>query len=178
MAKGPDIPQLDFELPADWRTVTVGDVTGGNRQTIDPQNFADEEFDYYSIPAYQDGELPARATGRSILSVKQIVEHGAVLFGKLNPRVHKVWRVDHPSPRRKIATTEFIVLNPHKDAMDSEFLYFLCWTNHVLSAAKELVSGSTPSRQRVDVTAFRRLPIPLPPLQEQRAIAYALRTVQ
>lgn len=178
MAKATEIPQLDFDVPSEWRTVSVGEVTSGSRRTIDPQDFADEEFDYYSIPAYQDGQSPAQAIGSTILSVKQVVEDGAVLFGKLNPRVHKVWRVNHPSQRRKIATTEFIVLNPYKDAVDSEFLYFLCWTNHVLSAAKELVSGSTPSRQRVDVSAFRRLPIPLPPLQEQRAIAHVLRTVQ
>jgi type I restriction enzyme S subunit len=44
--------------------------------------------------------------------------------------------------------------------------------------AQELVSGSTPSRQRVDAQSFLDIPVPLPPLPEQRAIAGVLRTVQ
>jgi len=105
------------------------------------------------------------------------VEEGTVLFGKLNPRVPKVWLVE-ASERRKIASTEFIPLFPVKERILSDFLYFLCWSDYIMSRAQELVSGSTPSRQRVDVEAFLQLSIPLPPLPEQRAIAHVLRTVQ
>jgi len=44
--------------------------------------------------------------------------------------------------------------------------------------AKTLVSGSTPSRQRVDPKAFYQIQVPVPPLSEQRRIAHFLNTVQ
>src|SRR5258706_8000728 len=47
-----------------------------------------------------------------------------------------------------------------------------------VSEAQRLVSGSTPSRQRIDPSAFYEIEIPLPPLDEQRAITFALDTVQ
>ncbi|BCP66523.1 hypothetical protein TthHB5018_14570 [Thermus thermophilus] len=56
-------------------------------------------------------------------------------------------------------------------------MYHLVWSDYVLRKAQELVSGSTPSRQRVDAKAFFNLPIPLPPLDEQREIARMLQVV-
>ena len=44
--------------------------------------------------------------------------------------------------------------------------------------AKALVSGSTPSRQRVDPKSFYRIAVPLPPIDEQRKIAAVLELAQ
>jgi type I restriction enzyme S subunit len=164
-------------LPAHWRVVRLGEVVYHVRDTINPMSYPDERFEYYSIPAYQGGQQPALETGREIRSVKIVVQSGTVLFGKLNPRVPKIWLVESASPRRKIASTEFIALVPNYVQLDSSFLYFLSWTPFVLSKAQELIAGSTPSRQRVDVRAFLQLPIPLPPLSEQREIARMLQAV-
>ena len=80
-------------------------------------------------------------------------------------------------PSRKIASTEFIALEPRTTVTTSGFLYYLAWSNYVLPKAQEIVSGSTPSRQRIDVQAFFQLPIPIPPLPEQRQIAEILQVV-
>src|ERR1700737_3016534 len=160
-----------------WRTLQLRGLADSSRKAIDPQEFPHEEFDYYSIPAYQASGKPARVLGRTVLSSKIVVEPGMVLFGKLNPRVPKVWRVSE-SPRRKIASTEFIALAPRTEIADGEFLYFLCRSDDVMTTAQGLVSGSTPSRQRVDVRAFLEIPVPVPPLIEQHAIANALSIAQ
>ncbi|GIV04161.1 MAG: hypothetical protein KatS3mg015_2991 [Fimbriimonadales bacterium] len=165
-------------LPGEWEVVRLGEVVQHTRETVDPMDHPDEHFDYYSIPAYQNGQRPVLERGREIRSTKIVVQPGSVLFGKLNPRVPKVWRVESPSGRRKIASTEFIPLVPSPARLDSCFLYFLSWSSFVLGRAQELIAGSTPSRQRVDAGAFLQLPVPLPPLPEQRAIAHVLRTVQ
>jgi type I restriction enzyme S subunit len=44
--------------------------------------------------------------------------------------------------------------------------------------AQGLVSGSTPSRQRVDARAFFEIVVPLPALSEQRRIAQVLSAIQ
>jgi type I restriction enzyme S subunit len=100
------------------------------------------------------------------------------MFGRLNPRVPKIWRVLSESERRKIASTEFIALIPKTEKTDRDYLYYLLGSNYVLPRSQELVSGSTPSRQRTDIRSFLRIPVPLPPLPEQRRIAGALRTIQ
>ena len=47
-----------------------------------------------------------------------------------------------------------------------------------MPVAKTLVSGSTPSRQRVDPKSFYQIRVPLPPCPEQKKIAHVLSTVQ
>jgi type I restriction enzyme, S subunit len=144
---------------------------------MNPALNADEQFEYYSIPAYQVDQRPTLARGREIGSSKLLLQSGTILFGKLNPRVEKVWRVGNYTELRKIGSTEWLPLIP-RDDVDEHFLYFLMWSEHVMPKAKALVSGSTPSRQRVDPRSFYRIEAPLPLLPEQRKIASVLGLVQ
>jgi type I restriction enzyme, S subunit len=157
--------------------MTLGEFDNAKRHTVDPSQYPDEEFEYYSIPAYQAGQSPIITKGAEIASTKLLLEPQSVLFGKLNPRVEKVWRVRAKSGLRQIGSTEWLPIVPN-GKIDVDFLYFLCWSDHVMQVAKGQVSGSTPSRQRVDPTAFYRIRVPLPPPDEQRQIALVLSAVQ
>lgn len=139
---------------------------------INPADAPNEDFEYYSIPAYKAG-APIVVRGSTILSQKQLIPEKCVLFGKLNPRVEKVWFVDSASRHRRLASTEWIVLNP-TSSVDQGFLYFVLWSDWVMPSAQGLVSGSTPSRERVDPSAFYQIEIPVPPVLEQRRIATIL----
>jgi len=165
------------ELPSDWNIVTLGECHSGHKSNINPQDYPDEIFEYYSIPAFQEGEHPVVVEGRKILSQKIIVENNTVLFGKLNPRVEKVWRVQSSSESRKIGSTEWLPIAPVK-GVDSSFIYFLEYSSFVMPVAQALVSGSTPSRQRVDPSAFYKIVVPSPPLPEQKKIAAVLSAIQ
>ena len=168
---------MQLELPPTWRLAALGDLDSGNRRTIDPGQHPRESFEYYSIPAYQEGQAPLTTKGVEIASAKLVLEPRSVLFGKLNPRVEKVWRVRASSGLRQIGSTEWLPIVPN-GTVDPDFLYFLCWSDQVMYVAKGQVSGSTPSRQRVDPAAFYRIRVPLPPLDEQRQIAAVLSLVQ
>jgi type I restriction enzyme S subunit len=141
---------------------------------LDPRAFPDEIFEYYSIPAFFEQERPLLTPGREILSAKLILQPGTVLFGKLNPRVEKVWKVGNYSPHRKIGTTEWFPILPDKSRVHPDFLFYLLKSQHVMPRAQSLVSGSTPSRERVDAQSFYALDVPLPPLPEQESIAAVL----
>ena len=164
-------------LPDDWEFSTLGDLNTRKAPTLNPKDFVDETFEYYSIPDFQRDQCPSLTNGGAIESSKLLLKPKTVLFGKLNPRVEKVWRVAESPEFRQIGSTEWITILPN-DRVDADFLYFLEWSDHVMSIAKTLVSGSTPSRQRVDPTSFYRLRVPLPPLPEQKKIAHILSTVQ
>lgn len=161
-------------LPRGWSVETLEAISSDKQGSLNPLDYPDELFDHYSIPAYQEDGLPATEVGASILSLKQLVCKDTVLFGKLNPRVEKVWLVREKSPRRQIASTEWLPVLPKSAAYNSHYLYYLMWSTHVMPKAQTMVSGSTPSRQRVDPTAFYRIPVPIPPLPEQKKIAAVL----
>jgi type I restriction enzyme S subunit len=166
----------EITLSRSWRVQPLS-TFNARLGTINPATCPDETFEYYSIPAYQDGPRPILSKGSEIGSAKLLLDIGTVLFGKLNPRVEKVWRVGNHSPHRKIGSMEWLPLVP-PEGVDGEFLYFLMWSEHVMPKAQCFVSGSTPSRQRVDPSSFYQIEAPLPPLCEQRKIAGVLGLVQ
>ena len=169
--------ELLRNLPTNWKTATLGEINTHKATTLNPKKFVDETFEYYSIPDYQRDQKPSLTTGNQIKSSKMLLEPKVVLFGKLNPRVEKVWRVTDASDFRQIGSTEWMAVLPNKE-VDATFLYFLEWSEHVMPIAKKLVSGSTPSRQRVDPKSFYQIKVPIPPLSEQKKIAHVLSTVQ
>ena len=164
-------------LPETWSVSELGELNIHKFGTINPKDFPNEIFEYYSIPDYRRDQRPSTILGGEIESAKLILKPQCVLFGKLNPRVEKVWRVGNSTDLRQIGSTEWIPIFPCED-VDSDFLYFLEWSDHVMPLAKKLVSGSTPSRQRVDPKSFYKIKVPLPPLPEQKKIAHILSTVQ
>jgi type I restriction enzyme S subunit len=85
--------------------------------------------------------------------------------------------VESDTQHRKIGSTEWIPIFPDNEKVDSNFLYYVEWSKYVMPIAKTLVTGSTPSRQRVPPASFYEIEIPLPTLHEQRAIASVLSAV-
>ncbi len=165
-------------LPERWKVESLKNINLEKKVNLNPADYPDETFEYYSIPAYQDSSKPILEKGASILSQKIILKNGAVLFGKLNPRVEKVWKVQSDSKYRKIGSTEWIPIFSDDKRVDSDYIYYAEWSKYVMPIAKILVTGSTPSRQRVDPTSFYEIKIPLPPLPEQKKIAAILSAVQ
>jgi type I restriction enzyme S subunit len=160
-----------------WRITQLGVINKCRPKIINPLDFPDEIFEYYSIPAFQEQRGAKSVRGREVLSNKFLISNHTVLFGKLNPRILKVWLVDSTSKNRRIASTEFIPIRADDDT-ESEFIYYLCHSDFVVSEARRLVSGSTPSRQRVDPKSFSQIYVPIPPRSEQQAIARILKSVQ
>ncbi|MEK0085797.1 restriction endonuclease subunit S [Benzoatithermus flavus] len=160
-------------FPVEWQQVSLRELHAGGVGSLDPRNFPEERFEYYSIPAYQEAAKPLVVSGRDIQSQKLLIPHSCLLFGKLNPRVEKVWNVKSKAPLRRLASTEWMPIVP-VEKLDQDFGYYLLRSEWVMPIAKGLVSGSTPSRERVEPKAFYDISVPLPPRAEQESIAGVL----
>jgi type I restriction enzyme, S subunit len=165
------------EFPIGWTRRSLRSLHAGGVTNVSPSDYPLETFEYYSIPAYQEGTSPHYVKGSEILSQKLLIPRHCLLFGKLNPRVEKIWNVQSTSEIPRLASTEWLPIVPVAE-LDQDFGYFLLWSKCVLPVAQGLTSGSTPSRQRVEPTAFYDIELPIPPLGEQKVIAALLHRFQ
>ncbi len=136
------------KIPKGWRVGTVADIADIYRDGINPGEFPNELFNHYSIPAYDEGQMPTKDIGSTIMSNKFLLPDNCVLISKLNPRIPRVWFPKISKNHRSVASTEFLVLFP-KSSYSCEFIYSLCISLSFQEIFTSLVTGTSSSHQRV-----------------------------
>ena len=93
------------EIPEGWEVESLEMIAQLEKATVKPEDHATEEFEHFSLPAYDSGQLPALDLGSTIKSNKTLVPSQAVLLSKLNPEIQRVWLPASASSRRQISST-------------------------------------------------------------------------
>ncbi len=136
-------------IPAGWEVKAFSEVAMISREGVDPGRYEWETFIHYSLPAFDEGQMPAIEQGKSIKSNKFLVPTGSILLSKLNPRIPRVWLTPMlVGPQRAVASTEFLVLLP-KPPCSREFVYSLCQSEDFLGSFVSRALGTSTSHQRV-----------------------------
>jgi type I restriction enzyme S subunit len=150
------------EIPKGWTVGLLGDAVEQLRDPENPLDFPDAEFRHFSIPAFDDGQVPKVEPGQSIKSLKMRVPPGVVLLSKLNPEIERVWLVDVEPDDRAVCSTEFLVLRPLSPFTRS---YVYCLTRSPLfrGQIESLVTGTSKSHQRAQADSILNLPVVAPP---------------
>jgi type I restriction enzyme S subunit len=163
-------------IPKGWEVVRLRDIAERVTDITSEKELARDQKKYvlYSIPAYHEKGKPELIYAEKIGSTKFHVHMGDILFGKINPKVPKVWMVEYADA---LASTEFIVLRPNENRAISKYLYYLLQTDRILDLSISSAKGAVPSRLRTDAESFMRIPIQLPQLSEQQKIAEIISTV-
>ena len=136
------------EIPEGWEVESLEMIAQLEKATVKPEGHATEEFEHFSLPAYDSGQLPALDLGSTIKSNKTLVPSQAVLLSKLNPEIQRVWLPASASSRRQISSTEFLVFTP-KPPIGRAGLYALFNTQSFRDLLKGMVTGTSKSHQRV-----------------------------
>lgn len=160
------------EIPADWDVAEVAELGQIIRRQMDPRTLPQEWFRLHGIPEFDNARSPLTVLGSEIGSSKVPFEPGDVLFSKLNPRIPRVWVPEAGSPNN-VCSPEFLILRP-APILDSRYVSAWFSGGIFLRLVLDAVSGTTGSHQRLDSHAFAKLPVVVPPLTEQRAIAKVL----
>jgi type I restriction enzyme S subunit len=150
------------EIPEGWEG-RFGDLATIERSGVNPSQFPVEEFDHFSIPAYDNGMQPAIETGQTILSNKYLLEGPVVLLSKLNPRIPRAWMPVLSVQRRAITSTEFLCLKPSA-GLTREFIYAKCCSEDFAAQFGSLAIGTSTSHQRVKSESLIALPSIVPDL--------------
>jgi type I restriction enzyme S subunit len=157
-------------LPKGWSETTLGDCQG-KTDSLNPRRYPNEAFDLYSVPSYAV-HAPDRTTGAEIGSTKQIVREDDVLLCKIVPHIRRAWRVPAHRESRQIASGEWIVLRDH--GIEPEFLRSFVLSDVFHEQFMRTVSGVGGSLMRARPADAARIPVPVPPVAEQRRIVAKL----
>ncbi len=136
------------EIPEGWGVKSLEMIAQLEKATVKPEDYTTEEFEHFSLPAYDSGQLPALDLGSTIKSNKTLVPSQAVLLSKLNPEIQRVWLPASASSCRQISSTEFLVFTP-KPPIGRAGLYSLFNTQSFRDLLKGMVTGTSKSHQRV-----------------------------
>jgi type I restriction enzyme S subunit len=148
------------DIPQGWEG-RFGDLATIDRDGINPYEFPDEQFEHFSIPAFDDGRQPVIESGATILSGKYWIDDTCVLLSKLNPRIPRVWLPVPSGHRRAITSTEFLVLKP-QSGVTREFIYTKCCSDDFAGRFGSLAIGTSTSHQRVKPENLLALPSTVP----------------
>ncbi|WP_270264382.1 restriction endonuclease subunit S [Kocuria marina] len=149
----------------------LGDIMVSRPGTLKPSQYPEETFDLYSIPAHDKGGKEI-LSGANIGSAKQLVKPGDVLLSKIVPHIRRAAIVEPQNEHRQIASGEWIIFR--SPLVDSRYLrhYFLSDEFH--AQFMNTVAGVGGSLLRARPQFVRDIPMPIPPLDEQRRIAAIL----
>ena len=90
--------------------VQLGEFMAEKVPSLNPAKFPDEEFELWSIPAFDKGE-PERLLGSEIGSAKKIVQPLDVLLSRIVPHIRRSWVVSRGNGSRQIASGEWIIFS-------------------------------------------------------------------
>jgi len=134
--------------------VQLDEISVHHTSQMKPDAFG-ECVAHYSLPAFDAGALPERATGSTIKSSKFLLRNPCVLVSKLNPRIPRLWNVPRLPALTPLASTEFVVLEPN--GLDVSELWAALAQPGVWTALAGKVAGTSGSHQRVKPAEITRL---------------------
>jgi type I restriction enzyme S subunit len=164
-------------MAGEWQTKSLADLAELHQEQVNPAEWPERQFQHFSIPAFDCGQVPAREPGSSIGSQKFSVPPTAILVSKLNPRIPRVWEPDVRDCGPAVTSTEFLVLVP-RDGTDRRFLKYACLSPAVRMELEARATGTSGSHQRVRADDALTIELDVPAsVSEQRAIAHILGTL-
>ena len=164
-------------VPERWEEIRLKELFELNTKSVVPNDFPNEKFTYFSLPAFDAFGSSIEVQGNEIESNKFDINEDSILVSKLNPRKPRVMFAQ-PKELRACSSTEFMSYVPKNPSSVSLKYFTQYFLSNLFQRRLELVAtGSTNSHVRVSPTETTRWKIAVPPLPEQKKIASILTSV-
>lgn len=134
-------------VPKGWKTGFIKDIVEQKKGSISPLQSPNKTFEHYSLPAFDNGQVPVFERGEFIKSNKTLLPKEAVLLSKLNPHIPRVW-LPFIYGANAVCSTEFMAFSP-VGAFSKELIYCLFSSPGFQLQMQQLVTGTSNSHQRV-----------------------------
>lgn len=153
-------------------SVRLGELMATRVPSVNPAKFKDEDFELWSIPAFDQG-APERLTGADIGSSKKVIQPGDVLLSRIVPHIRRSWVVsENTDGCRQIGSGEWMIFR--SDRFDPDYLRHFLISNVFHPQLMQTVAGVGGSLLRARPEGVKDISLFLPPLDEQKRIAAIL----
>ncbi|MGV3732680.1 MAG: restriction endonuclease subunit S [Microcella sp.] len=153
--------------------IPLSELVHIDRNAVQPEAIADGTR-YVGLDCIETGGRILRVdevSAGELASSKFAFDDRHILFGKLRPNLAKVARPDFSG----ICSTDILPIRPRSD-VDRDYLAHYLLSPEAVAWATSRTSGA--NLPRLSPTVLGTLPVPLPPLPEQRRIASILDEAQ
>ena len=163
---------VPFEIPKSWRWTCMAEVNEYNSASVEPSKSPNNDFELYSVPAYEIG-MPEFVKGKDISSSKKSVSKNDVLLCKINPHLNRAWIVSHYKENMPcLASSEWIIFR--NSSIIPQYLSFCFTSKYFKELMLSNVSGVGGSLMRAQPAIVNKYLFPLPPINEQCRIVAAI----
>jgi type I restriction enzyme R subunit len=161
-------PAIRFKgFTDDWEQRKLGDIAEQMTSTVNPQDYLNDYFMEYSMPAFDEGEMAVNVLGASMNSVRKIMDKPCLLINKLNVRKKRIWHVENPEVNA-VCSAEFVPISSKEVALD--FIKYVLIGDRFTQYLEECSSGSSNSQKRVTPDDIISATICFPTYDEQTKI--------
>ena len=143
------------------------------RRRLEAVAVTDSFGDWTPITVHLNGEISARNRTSPYKGGVFAAYPGDIVFSRIDARGGAIG-VLQENIAKAVVTSEFPVFVSASEHLEGEFVKLVLRTGNFLAALRAKASG-TSGRKRITAEAFADLHIPLPPLDEQRAMIAAHR---
>ena len=150
---------------------SIEEINEYSGKIINPLANPEQIYELYSVPSFENG-CPEIIKGKDIGSSKISIEEGDILICKINPRINRVWVVEHTTEYPLVASSEWIVIRNKKINANYLKWYF---SSPVFRTLLNLeVTGIGGSLTRAQPKQVAKYKVPIPNEKEQNMIADSL----
>jgi type I restriction enzyme S subunit len=166
--EGANTPEIRFSGFTDaWEQRKLGDVAEQMTSTVNPQDYLNDYFMEYSMPAFDEGEMAVNVLGSTMNSVRKVMDKPCLLINKLNVRKKRIWNVENPEVNA-VCSAEFVPISSKEAALD--FIKYVLIGDKFTQYLEECSSGSSNSQKRVTPDDIMSAKIFFPVYDEQHKI--------
>jgi type I restriction enzyme S subunit len=148
--------ELKREIPEGWEVKPLSEITAVSNESVNPMDFPDKEFKYYSIPGFDEIGTFKNEKGFEIKSNKYSIKSTDVLVSKLNPWFSRVIYATDDSDL--ISSTEFVVWRTDNLAIKN-YMYMIARDASFVTFCTKSASGTSNSHKRVNPTVMMKYKI-------------------
>ncbi len=141
--------ELKREIPKGWKAKPLNKVTDVSNDSVNPQEYLDNDFKHFSIPTLDTTGTYGVEKGSEINSSKFTVLESDVLVSKLNPWFSRV--VYGEEAPNIICSTEFVVWRSRNNNIKN-FLFMIATDKSFISYCTKNATGTSNSHKRVNPT--------------------------
>ncbi len=177
-----DVIDLPFDVPEDWGTPRLSTSCQFVRDGdwIESKDQGGDDYRLLQISNIGTGRFIETGNYRWItqetfqrLNCTEILP-GDVLVARMPEPTGRAWCVPEP-PWRAVTAVDVAIIRTRNPELDPRFLAYFLNSPACLGVVQSLTTGTT--RLRIRRADIERLQIPLPSIEEQRAIAHILGTL-